>query len=153
MEGEGGGIPHREIIPPVINCPYPICQLADFGLSAFFSPGTPLTERVGSPYFVAPEVNALAFRVSPGILACPSILAPLITLPPSALALVVWLGPHAELRPSRRPVVLRCHPFRHALGRVSLWRRIDRGYLQSEGPGTRDCFARSVQLASHSAAK
>ena len=31
-------------------------KVSDFGLSTFYKPGQVLTERVGSPFYVAPEV-------------------------------------------------------------------------------------------------
>lgn len=34
----------------------PIIKIIDFGTSIYFTPGKALTEKVGSPYYVAPEV-------------------------------------------------------------------------------------------------
>lgn len=33
-------------------------KIIDFGLSKKFTPGVPITEAVGTPYYVAPEVIA-----------------------------------------------------------------------------------------------
>ena len=34
----------------------PVIKIIDFGTSCIFAHGTPLTEKVGSPYYAAPEV-------------------------------------------------------------------------------------------------
>ncbi|EFJ50778.1 hypothetical protein VOLCADRAFT_57999 [Volvox carteri f. nagariensis] len=76
------GVAHRDIKPEnfMLTAPlHPLLKLIDFGLSVFCTDSQPLTDTVGTSYYVAPEVLARSYSRSADVWSAGVILHILLT--------------------------------------------------------------------------